>query len=142
MPKRKPAFMLGAVPLVLLLTAAGLLYEFGWCNRITLVKPASFFSAFRVNGGRVYILCHVTLHNTYHTAKTVKLTAMLPEDVKGGLLKSPQLPAVDRDGKVLNFSLPPCSKTELDVTFLGSYGGKTIKQNRALPKIRVTVLNP
>lgn len=52
---------------------------------VALIKSESYYSDFTVIDQKVSIKCNITLKNTYNVDKTIKLSALFPDDVKIGL---------------------------------------------------------
>lgn len=104
-------------------------------------KGASFFSDYSVDGNEVKIKCHVTLKNLSDSTQTVNLSAKLPEDVAGGLLVSEDVYALNDDGSLTKYVVPPNSSIVVEVVFTGNFAGTNIKNDKRLPRITVTIVD-
>ena len=108
---------------------------------VTLIKSKSYYSDFTVVDQKVTVKCYITLKNTYNVDKTVKLSALFPDDVKIGLLKSSELYAVDMDNTDIEFIIPKKSQKSFEVNFVGDFAGVNRKHDRLLPQINITIID-
>jgi hypothetical protein len=103
-------------------------------TKVRFMKKESFLCDFKVEGDNVTIICELAFYNPHKTWAKVKVTAKSPEDVKGGLLKEPQLTTLYLDkGECL--TLRPESVSRITVEFHGIFAGTPKKENRLLPSI-------
>ena len=132
---RKGSLLLLAVCALLLLAACAQASD---SSGVAVDEKSSYFMDFTVEDQTVTVSCHYTLVNNTGKAQTVQIRGDFTEDRKLGLVTESVLLAQDSDGSTY-FPLP-AGKTELDVAFVGTYGGTHMKENRLLPvtEIRIT----
>lgn len=104
------------------------------------IPEKSFLSDYCLEDDRVHFLCHLELYNRSLEHVKVGLTGNFEADKKSGLVQEQYLTATGGSGSK-SFILPP-GRSVLDVEFVGTYGGSDGKQNRLLPEIHVTVIDP
>ncbi len=129
--------------LMLFLAVMSMIMLAASCNttdEICVDKERSYFSGFEIERDRVYVKCYVTLVNTYDIEKTVTLSAKLPEDVAGGLVKNEEIKALNEEGEEMVFVLPPNASKAFDVVFVGEYSGTDQKHDRNLPEINIKII--
>ena len=127
---------------VLLLVAVAVLAQIAYIksvSRIYVDENTSYFSDFEIEKDKVNVNCHISLANEFREEKKVTLSAFLPEDVKGGLLKEKEMKALDENGAERVFNLRANETTEFDVVFVGDFGGTNQKHDRDLPEIKITI---
>ena len=71
---------------------------------------------------------------------TVKLNALMYDDVKNGLLAQPVIPGVDLESKESVFFIPAKAESTFDVDFVGELGDSTVKVDRTLPQVEITII--
>lgn len=152
-------FGLWLIPIPLLaVLAAGLLFLLhrGISAPPTLVEKESFFSNFMIQGDSVYFLCRLTVYNPEQDPVAVQITGDFSADVKGGLLREPQLLGYELDkglaGGFLSLGEEELSalvredasvillqpgNNNLWLVFVGPLGESTVKQDRLLPPIAI-----
>ena len=96
---------------------------------------------FDIEKDKVNVNCHISLVNEFREEKKVTLSAFLPEDVKGGLLKEKEMKALDENGAEMVFILRANETTDFDVVFVGEFGGTNQKHDRNLPEIKITIVD-
>ena len=136
----KKSLIVFAMTLVVIVLAAGALKVFYGKPTVSLVEKESYFSDFEVVGEAVYLRCYVTLKNTSSEEKRVSLTATSPDDVRGGLLITPDLYAINVDSCGGEFLIPPKTQKSFDIVFVGDFAGTKQKQDRLLPNIDITIV--
>lgn len=117
----------------------------GSCNKkatIELVQDEgkSYFCDFNIVDNSVHIVCKITLSNNSSGDVTVKLNALMYDDVKNGLLAQPVIPGVDLESKESVFFIPAKAESTFDVDFVGELGDSTVKVDRALPQVEITII--
>ena len=86
------------------------------------------------------MFCNLTIKNPTQKTKKIKIEADFTDDEKNGLLK---------EGKLIGYSvLNDCDyfiaskgKNNIEVVFIGEYGGNNQKTNRLLPDIKIVELD-
>ena len=129
---RKGSLLLLSVCVLLLLAACA-----SDPSGVTVDGKNSYFRDFTVEYQTVTFSCHYTLVNNTGKAQTVQIRGDFTEDRKLGLVTESVLLAQSSDGSTY-FPLP-AGKTELDVAFVGTYGGTHMKENRLLPAAEIQI---
>ena len=93
----------------------------------------SYFVDFYTDEDYVYIECVLNIYNPNNTPTEVSVYAIDNEDVDIGLLKNPNLTAVDKDSGKETFSLKSGENT-VTVLFRGDYAGIYQITERAIPR--------
>lgn len=93
----------------------------------------SYFVDFYTDEDYVYIECVLNIYNSNNTPTEVSVYAIDNEDVDIGLLKNPNLTAVDKDSGKETFSLKSGENT-VTVLFRGDYAGIYQITERAIPR--------
>lgn len=93
----------------------------------------SYFVDFYTDEDYVYIECVLNIYNPNNTPTDVSVYAIDNEDVDIGLLKNPNLTAVDKDSGKETFSLKSGENT-VTVLFRGDYAGIYQITERAIPR--------
>ena len=93
----------------------------------------SYFVDFYTDENYVYIECVLNIYNPNNTPTEVSVYAIDNEDVDIGLLKNPNLTAVDKDSGKETFSLKSGENT-ITVLFRGDYAGIYQITERAIPR--------
>lgn len=101
------------------------------------LSSESYFSHFSIENSQVYLYCNLTIENNSHVQKRVKITANFSEDKRCGLLKESTLTGYSVQSNTNYFMLSE-GKNNIDVVFIGEYGGNNQKANRLLPDILIT----
>lgn len=104
---------------------------------------------FKVQDGKVYFYCKLTLLNHSDSPQNVKLTAESPEDVRGKLIKNKFLegfgwgPGFDTISNCNIFTIAANSQpTEVNVVFIGEYDSRNVKFDRNIPNvIKIETIN-
>ena len=101
-------------------------------------RAKSWFDDFSVDGDVAYITCHITLCNASQD-RTVRLYGVFPDD-EGILVTESVLPGfvtdeLDPDD---NSFLLASGEDTFTVTFVGTYAGTQVKNDRLLPEILIT----
>ena len=107
-------------------------------KKIYVITSESYYIDYEINNDQVEIQCYITIKNTYNINKTIELSATLPDDKTNGLLKTSLIYAKSSDGTISKFEIESNSTASFEVTFIGDFGGKNIKQDRLLPEIVIT----
>ncbi|MGI6263897.1 MAG: hypothetical protein ACOYJY_00310 [Acutalibacteraceae bacterium] len=107
------------------------------CHRdsLRLVEDESAFGEFAVEENAVILTAAVTVENVSDTNKTFAIRADFSKDQRGDLLKEAELWAVDDEGNTAKFTVPAKGKTEFEVRFCGTFGGKEQRADRLLPPL-------
>ena len=105
-------------------------------NNIHLNKEKSFFSDFKIENDKVYIYCTLFIENQSDAEKDVVLQASLENDAKNGLLKEATIKGYSIDEGVEPMKLQK-GENQIDIVFIGEYGGKPEKVDRLLPDIEI-----
>lgn len=92
----------------------------------------SSFTDFYTENGRVYIECVLNLYNTSDGERNVRITAIDNEDVKIGLLKSPELKGLTENGGDV-FTLKS-GENKVTVLFSGDFAGIYQITRREIPR--------
>ena len=108
-------------------------------NNVELLHSDSYYDEFYINKDKVFLKCYVTIENSSHNDEYIYLTANMEEDADNGLLKSPLVSGYNKKGSD-KFFIPANSKRGYDVIFIGDFAGKSVKLNRRLPPIEITVI--
>ena len=104
---------------------------------ITIDYEKSYFLDFSVEGERVIIRCHYSIINHSNTNRSIQLQGDFQDDCDLGLVREGKLYArIDLEAESEIVVLLP-GNNEVDVLFVGTYGGNNIKNNRLLPKTAV-----
>ena len=93
----------------------------------------SYFVDFYTDEDYVYIECVLNIYNPNNTPSEVSVSAVDNEDVDIGLLKNPNLTAIDKDSGKETFSLKSGENT-VTVLFRGDYAGIYQITERAIPR--------
>lgn len=93
----------------------------------------SSFVDFYTKADTVYIECVLNIYNSSDKSINIKISAVDNEDVEIGLLKSPELSAVDKDTQSDTFTLKS-GENSVSVVFIGDYAGIYQISNRAIPR--------
>ena len=93
----------------------------------------SYFVDFYTDEDYVYIECVLNIYNPNNTPSEVSVSAVDNEDVDIGLLKNPNLTAIDKDSGKETFSLKSGENT-VTVLFRGEYAGIYQITERAIPR--------
>ena len=93
----------------------------------------SYFVDFYTDENYVYIECVLNIYNPNNTPTEVSVYAIDNEDVDIGLLKNPNLTAIDKDSGKETFSLKSGENT-ITVLFRGDYAGIYQITERAIPR--------
>lgn len=93
----------------------------------------SYFVDFYTDEDYVYIECVLNIYNPNNTPTEVSVYAIDNEDVDIGLLKNPNLTAVDKDSGKETFSLKS-GENAVTVLFRGDYAGIYQITERAIPR--------
>ena len=108
---------------------------------VSMVESESFFLDFTIDDNKVFMKCWIKLKNTSDEDKNIRLYAQSKQDVAHGLLKNPEMFALDENGDFRIFTIPAnLQVTFYDVEFVGEYGGRPEKVNRLLPKIIIEIV--
>ncbi len=110
-------------------------------EKVSIVEAQSHFSDFRVENGKVYIDCQVTINNPTNAEKKVNLSANIPDDVKTGLLKAAYVRVTDENGLEKTLVVPARSRKSYDISFVGEYAGTDQKHDRNLPQITIQIID-
>ena len=93
----------------------------------------SYFVDFYTDDDYVYIECVLNIYNPNNTEAEVTISAIDNEDVEIGLLKSPNLTGIDKDGEKETFRLKSGENT-VTVLFRGEYAGIYQITAREIPR--------
>ena len=93
----------------------------------------SYFVDFYTDEDYVYIECVLNIYNPNNTPSEVSVSAVDNEDVDIGLLKNPNLTAIDKDSGKETFSLKSGENT-VTVLFRGEYAGIYQITERSIPR--------
>lgn len=93
----------------------------------------SYFVDFYTDEDYVYIECVLNIYNPNNTPTEASVYAIDNEDVDIGLLKNPNLTAIDKDSGEETFSLKSGENT-VTVLFRGEYAGIYQITERAIPR--------
>lgn len=109
---------------------------------LKLVEDKSFFNGFVVKNETVTFYCTVFIQNDTTELKMVELHGDFTEDYESGLIREAMLQAFDPQSGDTTFLLSP-GESQLKIAFSCRHGEETSqKQNRLLPKITITELQP
>ena len=100
----------------------------------------SFLVDFELIDNKVDIKCNISLVNASEKNRTIILYAVMPKEVKTGLLTFEKCIAIDSNGDIEKVDIPKNSVIEREIVFRGVYGGQFIKANRLLPNINIIVV--
>jgi len=106
-------------------------------REIRIDRNESFYSSFRIENNKVYIVCNVLINNPNIEAAKVTLSGLFENDVKNGLLKEALLPGYATDCETAEFNLEK-GDNRIEVVFIGDYAGTNQKHDRLLPEIRIS----
>lgn len=93
----------------------------------------SYFVDFYTEDDYVYIECVLNIYNPNNTEAEVKISAIDNEDVEIGLLKNPELTAINKETEADVFRLKSGENT-ITVLFRGEYDGIYQITARELPR--------
>ena len=93
----------------------------------------SYFVDFYTDDNYVYIECMLNIYNPNNTEAEVTISAIDNEDVEIGLLKSPNLTAIEKDSEKETFRLKSGENT-VTVLFRGEYAGIYQIAAREIPR--------
>ena len=104
---------------------------------IEIDSDDSYYLDYYIEEDCVVNKCHYCIVNNANTKQSIQLCGFFQDDHNLGLLTETQLLAnnIPEKGSA-NFELAP-GKNELDVFYVGTFGGVTEKTNRLLPKTRI-----
>ncbi|MBQ7491901.1 MAG: hypothetical protein IJT76_04830 [Clostridia bacterium] len=100
-----------------------------------LLPDKSFFSEYSVVEKQVLIRCDIMVKKLYGTPRQFTLKAVLPKDVKGGLLKEEMLTGWADSLKETVFIIDEKYEERFVVVFAGPIAENSQKCNRNLPEI-------
>lgn len=127
---------------ILMLVAAGCIFKAFSCRRdvkeLILLREKSCFSEFSIVEDQVLIRCEITVKNPFDAPQQFTLEAVLPEDVKGGLLKKERITGWDKSLEETAFTIEGEKEEHFTVIFVGAFAGNPQKQNRNLPEITIS----
>lgn len=103
---------------------------------IVLNRDKSYFKEFSVEDNKVKIKCNLTIENNSDEVIKFYIRAYSKEDVKTGLLKSPNLKIKDQENKEVEFCIKPHNELyDIEVVFEGKFDKNSQKADRDLPDI-------
>ena len=103
---------------------------------IVLNRDKSYFKDFSVADNKVKIKCNLTIENNSDEVIKFYIRAYSKEDVKTGLLKSPNLKIIDQENKEVEFCIKPHNElSDIEVIFEGEFDENSQKADRDLPDI-------
>lgn len=107
---------------------------------LRIVKDASYFSDFYVEGEKVYNKCELTIKNFSSVDKSFQLNAILKDDVELGLLKSENLKGYSPELTNDKFTVEKKTTKTYSIVFVGDFAGTNRKHDRNLPEIVITTI--
>ena len=107
-------------------------------NPVNIVFDESYFSEFKIEGGKVLFICSITAENMTNRVTAFSISATADQaDVDSGLLKEREM--VDKDSKA--YYLQPNEKKTFEVVFVGENNKGTVKSDKLLPLLIVKSLD-
>ena len=93
----------------------------------------SYFLHYEIEEGKVFIKCHYVVVNNLNSTCSVQLCGNFEKDQQLGLIIEGKLFAKNSiENDITYFEISP-GKNEIDVVFVGTFGGTEKKANRLLP---------
>ena len=100
---------------------------------IVIDKEDSYYLHYEIEEGKVVVKCHYAILNQTNSTFSVQLCGDFEKDRQLGLIKEPQLLAKNSiEDDDTYFEISP-GKNEMDVVFVGTFGGTEKKADRLLP---------
>ena len=105
-------------------------------NWLMANEQKTIIHSYTIQNDSVYYQGELCLRNTTDEKKVIVLKLFHPMDMLTGLLRSPILDTVDKDGKPLYFSLEPYeTKTYNPIFFQGEKGSGTKRWSPLMPAV-------
>ena len=102
------------------------------------LSDESYFDSFDIKEKEVYIHCYLVIVNNTENEHIIKLNADFSDDAKNKLLIESTLVGCDKNGND-HFEVKGGQKRELNIDFIGTYGGNPHKLDRNLPQIDIVM---
>lgn len=138
----KPKYVIIVLIIIFLLYFGGNSRQAENTTEIEIDFDKSSLADFKVQDGKVFFYCKLTLLNHSDIPKNVKLIAESSEDVKGGLIKNEILdgfcwgPGFDTISSYNIFTVAANSHpTEVKAVFIGEYDFRYVKHDRNIPDV-------
>lgn len=108
---------------------------------LSIVYQKSTFLDFYVVENKVNINCYVTIRNNSNKGAFVRLKALMPDEVKIGLLKEPVLYTENGVKNNEKLFVPNNTQKSFYVCFQGEFAGIEMKNDRLLPQIEIELID-
>ena len=130
--------ILAAIGVILLIVAAVEKYIVTQ-PMVRIVTLDSYFMDYEVKDQKVYMKYYITIDSSFREDKTVKLTALFPDDVASGLLQNE---ALDAPGEYI---IPAKSKIGYEIIFEGEAAESVAEPHegnyKKIPKMEIEILS-